>query len=383
MDLYSEVKSRLEKLVIESESSGLPISAKPRTGRTCVLTAFEDLEIDINFLAEFQTHNELLKTYSKRSIKSVSDFIRANGGINKTIEVVGKFLPLCRKQRQKLPHYAYTDTLHECLHLMKNTTPRRYLRANEKSSTYCSFCWRRVDMSKYFCEIHHPSQSKKAYYQAKNRLIRAIQLRNPEYYAEYKIINTPNHKRRLPLYYYKWTESFVPNPIKIARQLESVELSKLDYQNTKGKLLDLIRINYPLTYNLFEREKFNETETWQDFIILSLKALDGIESSLWQAKGIDSWMSIISVEPISPDIRVILNVFRRHEATEVINSMQRPRGPKKGADIPSKNKNLREKVIQLVKKQSESGKKINKAAIGRELNLSRERIRVLMKELDL
>lgn len=244
-------------------------------------------------------------------------------------------------------------------------------------------------MSNYYCEIHHPNQPKSKYYQAKNRLIRAIKLYKPEYYSEYKLTSTHNYKKNLPYLYLKWTYSFAPNYTKFANKLETTKIYKLNYKETKEALLTSIKTYYPLTYTLIQKENIDSAETWHDFIILSLNALDKTESSLWQAKDIDSWMSISTIkegdsdEKPDPDITVILNLFRRHEAIETINSMARPRGPKKGADIPSKDNILREKIIQLVKRQSESGKKVNKAAIGRELNLSRERIRVLMKELDL
>jgi hypothetical protein len=68
--------------------------------------------------------------------------------------------------------------------------------------------------------------------------------------------------------------------------------------------------NHPKSFQLLSGINFTEISSWQNFVLLT--------------------------------------ILQRHEAFQYIDSLHRPRGPKKGALLPSKDMALRQQIKDLI-----------------------------------
>ncbi|RND30475.1 hypothetical protein EC575_19665 [Vibrio cholerae] len=378
----SNVKQALMQLKQEAKETGKRISSKPKKGYVCVLSVLEELELDAEFLIHFQKLFPPIKAHRGKIISSFSLFVRSNGGINYSVERVREYLNITVIDATD-PISIYANAVYGSLLDLQSCTSRRYLRATSFSMPYCAFCWRRVEDSAGYCQIHHPNQSKRSFYKAKSALESALKHTESEYLGELQKINDSKPKEyKYSTYAFKWTASFGKHPRYINRDLiERGVNSEINDENLSiiaDVVLRFIKKEYPQTYIRLPKSAPDDFASWQDFTLFVLKALDPIEAVFWEAKDIEAWMN---PGVGHPNIFVLLMVAYRHEAFQVMNSFERPRGPKKGAELESKNNELRKKIKDLAKLQLSISGKINRAEIGRELSISRQRVSVLMSEI--
>lgn len=150
-----------------------------------------------------------------------------------------------------------------------------------------------------------------------------------------------------------------------------------NWQFTYGRMLELIKEPYPITHKLIHNispMKFSTLERW---ICEIVKKLDPYDYSVQ----LDNFMDWLDLPGDDTDWRNILYILRRHEVYKTITSKRRKRGPKKGHVLA--NISLREKIKKATESQISTKGKINAAEIARELNLSRQRVNVIIKELKL
>ncbi|EHH1246067.1 hypothetical protein PVE41_09915 [Vibrio vulnificus] len=379
--LQSNVNQALMQLKQEAKDTGKRISSKPKKGYVCVLSALEELKLDAEFISDFQKLFPPIKAHRGKIISSLALFVRSNGGINYSVERVREYLNITVIDATDTVS-TYANAVYGSLLDVKSCTSRRYLRKTPFSIPYCAFCWRRVEDSAGYCQIHHPNQSKRSFYKAKSALESALKHTESEYLGELQKINDSKPKEyKYSTYAFKWTASFAKHPRYINRDLiERGVNSEINDENLSiiaGIVLRFIKKEYPKTYIRLPKSVPDNFASWQDFTLFVLKALDPIEAAFWEAKDIEAWMN---PGVGHPNIFVLLMVTYRHEAFQVINSFERPRGPKKGAELESKNNELRKKIRDLAKLQLSMSGKINRAEIGRELSISRQRVSVLMSE---
>jgi hypothetical protein len=360
-DLSFEINLILKNLKKESELQKKRVSAKKKTGYISVLTVLEDTKVEIRFVNDIQKFFPPIKEHSNMIVVTVSDFIRSYGGIESSINEVDKYLSIGLREPID-QEIQYAKMLHGSLIDIKSATSQRHLRTKKSSRPYCVFCWRRVENSKYYCQIHHSSESSSSYYAAQTALISALKAKKPTDFNKYiEISNNPTLKKSLPLHYYEWTASFSPHPAYIIVQLKNKNSLKLSITGTIKQLLELVRENYPITYALIENEALIKLTSWKDFILKSIEYIDPTESFFWEAKDISEWLLLpkpknkskeelnaIAKEKSEAELEAELEIkleenleqvllmlvyfFSRHEGVQTINSLPRPRGPssKKG-----------------------------------------------------
>jgi hypothetical protein len=378
--LSSEIRKALSKLKVLAQESEKRISAKPKEGYLCVLSAIEDIDLETQFISSFQKLFSPIKAYANTPINSVKQFIHANGGVNSSIEKLRDYLTITVVDETDYISI-YANSFYGSLLDIKASTSRRHLKQLSFQLPYCAFCWRRVEDSNGYCQVHHPNQSKSSFYKAKSALIAALKYNNSKYLEEYRWLEKKDiRKLSLAKYAFKWTASFASHPRLISRALVSSEISDQNIKVLAGKLLLFSKDEYPQTFKLLVKIYFPDITSWQDFVLKIVNVLDPIESVYWEAKDVIDWMS---PDGSAPNIFVILMILQRHEAYQYINSLPRPRGPVKGVVLPSQKIELRKKISDLVQSQKDKGQKLNRAEIARKLNLSRQRVSVLIKELEI
>jgi hypothetical protein len=380
IELSSEIRKALTKLKVLAKESEKRISAKPKEGYLCVLTALEDIDLETQFIYSFQKIFSPIQAHANTPINSVKQFIHSSGGLNYSIERLRDYLTIAVVDGTDSISI-YANNFYGSLLDIKASTSRRHLRQSSFQLPYCAFCWRRIEDSKGYCQIHHPNQSKRSFYKAKSALIAALKYNNSKYLDEYRCLEQKDiRKPKLAKYAFKWTASFASHPTLINSVLDSSEISDQNIQFLADKLLLFSKNEYPQTFKLLVEISFSNITSWQDFVLQIVKVLDPIESAYWEAKDVIDWMS---PDGSTPHIFVILMILQRHEAYQYINSLSRPRGPAKGVVLPSQKIELRKKISDLVQSQKDKGQKLNRAEIARKLNLSRQRISVLMKDLEI
>jgi hypothetical protein len=378
IELSSAIRTALTKIEVSAKESEKRVSAKPKEGYVCVLTALEYIMLDSRFTILFQEFFNPIQAHADTPVGSVAQFIRSNGGINYSIDRLRDYLTIIAVESYE-PISVYANDFYGSMLDIKSSTSRRHLRQSSFQLPYCAFCWRRIEDSGGYCQVHHPNQSKRSFYKAKSALIFALKHNNSKYLEEYERLEKKEiRKPKLAKYAFKWTASFASHPTLINRVLDSIEISDQNIQMLADKLLLFSKNEYPQTFKLLAEISFSNITSWQDFVLQIVKILDPIESAYWEAKDVIEWMS---PDGSTPNIFIILMILQRHEAYQYINSLHRPRGPAKGLVLPSQKIELRKKINELVQSQKDKGQKLNRAEIARQLNLSRQRISVLMKEL--
>lgn len=387
--LEEEITTRIKELNSRSKSSGQKISAKPLKGYICALEVLEDVDLYCNFYEDFKSLIKPIKAHSHKKVLTISDFIRSNGGINKSIRTFTIYL---KKRNRELdnPVLLYADSLYKSLISIRGTTSRDHLKAFKLIFPYCTFCWRLIDYSRYYCEFHHPTGNQSSYYHAKAALTSALLDRDPNHFDNFtmqlsKKYPSLNNKQLInkipPQQFNKWTLLFAPPLIPVIKELKSNNLAIFSTPKVIKNFIEVLSKHYPKAHEKLNNELLMGSKTWQEFVlncIYLLDPYDSLEKSVWEAKDLNKWMA---PDDKNPQVSILLVVLQRYEAFKNIHALPRPRGPKKGDDIPSKNNELRDKIRLLVTRQTDAGLKINKAAIGRELNISRERVRVLFNEI--
>lgn len=377
-ELTSDIRDVLTELKLTTKVQGKRISAKPKKGYVCVLTVLEEIELETQFISSFQKVFKPIKAHANTQFDSLSQFIRSNGGINYSVNRVRDYLKITTIDGTN-PTSIYASSVYGSLLDVQASTSRRDLRQSSFTLPYCAFCWRRVEDSAGYCQIHHPNQSKRSFYKAKSALEFAVQHTQSKYQDEYHRLKAEGFRKHgFSKYAFKWTASFARHPSLINRYLNNDEISDKNIKDISGSVLKFTQNEYPKTFQLLTKVSSREFTSWQDFVLQVVKALDPIEAAFWEAQDLEKWM-----DPgrSHPNIFVLLMIMQRHEAYQYINSLSRPRGPTKGAALPSKKMDLRRKIEVLVQSQKHNGQKTNRSEIARQLSLSRQRVSILMKEL--
>lgn len=376
-ELTSNIRDALTELKLTAQDQDKRISAKPKKGYICVLTALEGVELETQFIFDIQKIFSPIKAHALVPVYSMAQFIRSNGGINYSVERLRDYLTITATDSTD-PMSIYANSFYGSLLDIHASTSRSHLRQSSSPLPYCAFCWRRVEDSAGYCQIHHPNQSKRSFYKTKSALISALKHSNSKYLKEYDALAKNSIKKYgFSKYAFKWTASFASHPALIARYLNDTEVSDKNIEEVITQILRFTKDEYPESFQLLTLINFSDISHWQDFVLLIINALDPIESTFWEAEGVEEWMS---PNGSSPNIMVLLTLLQRHEALQYIGNLPRPRGPTKGAILPSRNEVLRQEIKDLIQLQVEQGQKKNMAEIARQLGLSRQRISYIMKE---
>lgn|GEM_PF-1327387 len=380
--LKQVVEAQLLQCSKEASDTQLTIVSKPRSGSVCVLTYLTSVKLVPEFIAIYSEIFQPISNYKKGQILTLKDFIDAHGGLNSTVSSFGERLKVLVVLMPNDAGVDYSDRLFMCCKDALNLTVRYEQRKSVKKTKppFCALCWRRVDQSKFYCELHHSEQSNSKYKQHKESLFRSIKNTNSKYLDELNSCDLSRRNSQLPLFIFKWVSSFAEDPSKINMQFPDINFLNLEsWKKTASYIISFCHSKYPFTYSKIAHvapEKFGDWKLWCYEIIC---CLDSTESSFWKANDDDQWLEF---ENKIPGGLTLLSMLQRYEATEFLRALPRRSGPKKGK-VLTKNIALREKIRCIVKDLRSKSEKINKSAIGRQLSISRNRVNVIMKELEL
>ena len=257
---------------------------------------------------------------------------------------------------------------------------------------YCALCWRLVnknkilnydesaDYSAYYCLEHHPKKADWEYHRARLALLKAIE--NSDHVSYEELIERKKDKLVTPLFLYKATAKFASKPSEMV--LECFHVEDL-WKDRVGRIIEVSESYYPNASEAIKSISVARLTKWREWFYSVISSLDpsGKDASNWDDSCGD-WIGE-SDDKLSQSQyfgeRVVLNILHRYEAVCNINNIPRPRGPKKGA--VNKKDGLRSEITSLANIQIEKNNKINASEIGKELNMSRQRISVILKELGL
>ncbi|MNQ86269.1 hypothetical protein D3C85_1014570 [compost metagenome] len=233
--------------------------------------------------------------------------------------------------------------------------------------------------SRFYCLEHHPKKSDLNYHKAKGALRAAIKRLNV------KVVTVSASK-------YEPNELYAATG-KIVEKIKITDFNKNlngnSWRDSSRCILEMSKRYYPHANKVLSNVAIDTLSSWKEWFYAVIKALDpsGIDSSNWNDINVD-WDGISDAQAVTNDFvgeRVLLNILHRYECVSAISTLHRtfprPRGPQKGT--VNKNNELREKITILANRQMAENYKINAAKIAKEMMLSRQRVNVLLRELEL
>ena len=267
---------------------------------------------------------------------------------------------------------------------------------------YCCLCWRLINRdeildsveetspSKFYCPVHHSSRSEHLNKKAKAALISAIKGSSyAELIDEYKSRKEEN--RVNPRFLYTSLNYFAQKPYNVDGFMtpEMLELKnkKYGFAWNIGIIKEKCRKAYPFTYNkLIQNNAFLEIETWEGFFFNVISILDptGTDSRSWSNDSSIPWRSMTNEQAVDNFYcgdKTLLMIIHRHEAFSTIERRDRRRGTKAGT-VPI-NIDRRNQIIEIVKQHKKNGQKIKGVDIANQLDISAQRVSVLLKRLNL
>lgn len=299
---------------------------------------------------------------------------------------------------EQYPVIDYLKELYHCLELITMLIKKSKRIQRVKSGyflEYCALCWRLVnknkllefdesaDYSASYCLEHHPKKFDWKYQCARSALRAAIEKSDHELNElKEELIRKNNDGSLTPRFLYKATARFAKKPSRI--DLDKYHTGDF-WRNRASRIIEISKPYYPHASEAMKSILIDELSSWQEWFYAVINSLDPskTDESNWVCTNID-WSSMSDDKAaISLDVGevVLLNIIHRYECVSNINATPRPRGPEKGA--VKKNEALRSDIIFLANKQKTKNNEINGAQIAKELDISRQRVSVLLKELGL
>jgi len=369
-----------------SKKSRVTIVAKRRKGSICIIDQLKNISLLESFTTVFLKLNPPIPYFYKRSsdsdlskINTLETLIYSQGGLEKTINKLIAFLRNDRKYLSGHEEVNYGSmVLYSCESAMFATNKSHY-RTIRNPMPYCSLCWRRVEYSKYYCQEHHPKQSRNQHYSSRAALFSAIKNTKSEFQIELQNHMDKKQSTQLALLMYKWTQSFAEQPIMIKKQFPNIDVLYIqNWKKAAVKIQQFCLSTYPRTYNKTQYVVPNSFENWESWSLSIIAELDPTEAIFWEIKELSEWLGFDS--PYPPWM-TLLAVLQRHEATEVINSLPQPRGVKKGSTRinPRLTKNICDEISNL----KHNSQRINQAEIARKLDIPRSTVNRIIKKYDL
>tara|TARA_R110001583_G_C5647577_1_gene408422 strand:+ start:462 stop:1658 length:1197 start_codon:yes stop_codon:yes gene_type:complete len=366
---------------VASKEEGKSVVAKRRAGGIYVVDHLRGISLLDCFASKFKSIYPPIRSCQKSRGKGLDDLaslIESQGGLKKAIVNLRSFLHEYGNKARKLNDeelFYGSRVLGVCLDA-EGATTRKGVRRYRMPLPFCALCWRRVEDSKYYCQIHHPKQSSNKYYSSRTALIHAVKKSKLQYQRELgeRVEGRSNiHWGKLM---YKWTGSFAPPITGIKVLFPSIDDPKNSWEDIASMILDYCKDSLPKTRKKLGGLTATDYQSWRDFSLGVIAKLDPIESAFWEADSIDDWLDL--GQPI-PAWLTLLSLLGRYEAYEIICSMPNHRGPKKG-EVPV-NESLRDDIRAEVKRIQSEGGKVVQAQIARKFGVSRNTINKHMKKL--
>lgn len=399
VQLIDAVKKSIENAYEFSQSENTAISDGPYSGQIAADSFFDDVNIDSRMCEVIRRANAgSLKTTARdisfgqllRDAKSISN---AKEWIRKTDE----YLRSDMLNHEELTYFKlrdaeidYTKELYHCLELVFILVRKSKKKQRNDDSyflEYCALCWRLVhkqnnqnlydstDYSTSYCLVHHPKKSVYEHKKARAALISAVDKSDHE--MRDMFIRRKNDLSLNPRILYRATAIFSDKPSRVELEAHRTGNSWVD---SARLIIEISKIHFPRASVVLNAIPINKLSSWKEWFYAVINSLDssGTDKSNWE----EAWGNLPNDQAatsLEVGENVLLNIIHRYESANNIKNMKQPRGPKAGS-VP-KNDELRASIIFLAAQQMAENNKIDAAEIGRKLNKSRERIRVLLKEL--
>lgn len=361
--LKIQIRNGIDELTKISKQEGKNLSISNNSKTIFIGKAFESIILDTNIAYIFQKELDFIVRYRNTLPITVLDLIYACNGIRNLLLQLNKF--------QKHKCYNHDVINYAAILEQELSISLSYINSKKKQTfithlPFCALCYKRTFRSYFYCENHSSNQNKDHYKKAKSRLFNTAKQRIDDEEILEKIKSFESSKlKNTKTAYFLYTLTAVISPV----------YKKPIYTTTE--LLDLIKAHYPLTSNILN---FAYLYKQRDIIQLAfsiVEQLDKDESVMWKHKNADLWINHASFPELSS---TVINFISRYEATLIIANTKPKFGPNKGT---GEKKSLRESITALAQQQLQQTGKINQSEIARSLNLSRQRINVIIKTLHL
>lgn len=371
IDLYREMRKELKQLEDQAITKGKLLINTRGPKNIFVGDAYKNIRLDPEVIAILCTVMSFTQKYSISPPSTILELIEACRGLSNTIKQLQYF------QRTNLVFYhtdivSYVDTIEQELACAKGRTYEKRSYSPHSPLPFCALCWKHTYSSKFYCRDHNPSLNLANHKKAKNKLFTAIKTTSSdedilEKFRRYEKGYFKGH--RLAPNLYTWTASVVP------RAKILIISNDVDADANIGLIIETIKNSYPQTTrrlaHFFKSKPTLDLEPW---VIKIIGILDRTYI-IWKDTDDERWIKESSQQKL---IQVLLNFLHRYEAFLVIQNATSKYGPEKGSN---ENLELREDIQRLLAKQRQEIGRTNQSEIARELNLSRQRISVLIKEL--
>jgi hypothetical protein len=399
--LLESVREVINQSYKDSQKDNVPISNGHMAGQIMAAVLFNNIYIDQDIAEALYDAN--IKSFSVNL--SVGQFLRDGKTLRKSKKWIIKTENNIHSKlvdKTKITSYTlqcasidYLKELYHCLELI-SILVRKSKRIQRKKNgfflEYCALCWRLVnknkllnfdestDYSASYCIEHHPKKADWNYHLARNTLISAIEKTNSNLKEE--LIERKKDNEITPLFLYKSTATFAKKHPK----KDMVLFHSGDTWKDRASLIkNLAESYYPNASLAMKSIYVLKLFSWEAWFNAVINALDtsGKDMANWGDAG-TNWNRITDDQASVSEYvgeTVLLNIIHRYEAVSNINAIPRLRGPKKGT--VATNKSLRAVISKLAKEQKANDRKINASEIAKKLNISRQRVNVLVKELGL
>ncbi|MBY8291486.1 hypothetical protein KW537_14405 [Vibrio fluvialis] len=405
-----EFADSVSKVVCEldsrAENESFAFSGKPREGMVYVLEEFRTLIlpspvvealncVDWGTLVLTDKEKESLPYFHrlKHEVVSLSDFIEASGGVAKSLsrlEATQRFYyqehwGLSDEENDQRIIYSFIKCIYGGIQAISSFINKKHEHRNAKDSQdFCVFCWKMVrhnqetdsDLEKkrresnYYCSDHHPTRETGNYLKAKRALIKAVEDERPEFRNDLERLSsekmTSESKARM---FNKWMVSFAPKSALLTGRIDE----SISWEELAQIVLIEAKINYSYTYSKIE-SSLKYKDSWIKWLYYGvLQSLDDSkdknERIRWQNIGASHWNL---GEWKKSGWRVILHLFRRHEAFHYVSNRPRPRGPKVDSERPMTS--LQVKIKQEIESYLDSGRKPDVKEIAKTLKVARKTV---------
>jgi len=375
IDLKAVVIENLNRLEKRSVAKGKKLTQKRGSQNICVIEAF-GVHLDKEIALLLVDRLTFKKKHQKRLPRTLLDLIECCGGLSNAIEQLRLY------QRSNLAFedqntVEYVDMLEHLLTLAKGKTAQYGSVRGEFKLPFCALCWRRTFASQHYCKEHHPSRNPLVYKASKHRLITAIEKHSTKNDFKQQVFVYRQKESRdnlLAKRLYAWTGSFSKPANMHGGRLQGVDGLALSL--VCDIIIEIVTSSYPNAHNLISFPTHNVEQNLSEWVVKCIASVDKFDAMLWQHKDNQLWLEKASSLEI---VITFLHAVSRMEAKVKIDSLPIEFGPQRGTGA---DQALRANILELLDNQRSTGKKLNKAEIARALDLSRQRVHKIIKEME-
>ncbi len=385
-NLKENAKLECGKLALQARAEGKPIYLIRNASNLYIGDALKHIHLDATVIEKVKFFYPVAKKHLSVCPDNLLLLCNLSGGLKQAVKKIHGALSVSPAIDDSEAHYL-NQLVFVMEHCLSICTQSRIMNKSKSFLQYCCLCWRPIHFrSKYFCSSHYHEEEesgvkKVAKGQITNRqlrnsdearLCRAIELRgdrSSEELLRFKqgILLKPDFYLTLYGWLFLLTDRSEAG-VDYFSHIENRDYATISWKKHAKFIINTAKESFPHTYLKIKNVNLDLCNNWSSFVVEALNILDPIPVKKWNIKQESLYGG-----------QWLLDLLRRHESYFRLQDIELKRGPQIG--FGNKNPQLREEILSIASSQLKESGKVNAAQIARRVNLSRQRVSIILKEL--